>query len=134
MDAGIPMRMCCAAAEAAVVDGQLVLDPTAAEEAASTATLQLAYSNKAAVDDVLLCNSAGVLTQAQLAAGTAAAFQASKVCFAFFRKFAEQRLLAPQVRQQRRGGQGGATGSSGARDSDGVGEGGSEQAGKKRGR
>lgn len=46
MDAGIPMRMCCAAAEAAVVDGQLVLDPTAAEEAASTATLQLAYSNK----------------------------------------------------------------------------------------
>lgn len=46
MDAGIPLRMCCAAAEAAVVDGQLVLDPTAAEEAASTATLQLAYSNK----------------------------------------------------------------------------------------
>ena len=93
MDAGVAMRKCAAGAECAAVGGQLVLDPTAAEEKESAATMQLAYSNDATVDDMLLCNTVGLLTQEQLAAGTTAAYQATKVCFAFFRRFAEQRLL-----------------------------------------
>eukprot|EP00037_Helgoeca_nana_P021580 m.217960 g.217960 ORF g.217960 m.217960 type:complete len:231 (-) comp25697_c2_seq22:416-1108(-) len=101
MDAGIPLRCCVTAASLSMSgDGDLSLDPTAAEEKAADATFVFAFVNGVDVDASsapIMCLSSGNHTIEKYTGACDSARRAAAVIMAFFRKSAERRLARAKV-------------------------------------